>query len=244
MRKSLFVSIVMLFVGMTVNAQDYKKQSFIPEAAMPDAGIYLPAPPDTASYQFDYDFRQYWWGRKMREDKERAAQAKFDANFDVDSVLVGFAPSFGLLITPEKTPETYKLMCMIGIDGNHAVDRAKAKYMRKRPFAQFHEHTLQPQFEAELINNGSYPSGHTCRGWIFGLTLTELNPSRGNEIMKHAYEYGQSRVICGYHYQSDVDAGRLCASVGFAAVQSSDAFQKQMPKAKKEIAKVFATNKH
>ena len=80
---------VMLFVGMTVNAQDYKKQSFIPEAAMPDAGIYLPAPPDTASYQFNYDFRQYWWGRKMREDKERAAQAKFDANFDVDSVLVG-----------------------------------------------------------------------------------------------------------------------------------------------------------
>ena len=56
---------------------------------MPDAGIYLPAPPDTASYQFNYDFRQYWWGRKMREDKERAAQAKFDANFDVDSVLVG-----------------------------------------------------------------------------------------------------------------------------------------------------------
>ncbi|MBF1607604.1 MAG: phosphatase PAP2 family protein [Prevotella sp.] len=244
MKKSLFVSMVMLFVGMTVNAQDYKKQSFIPEAAMPDAGIYLPAPPDTASYQFDYDFRQYWWGRKMREDKERAAQAKFDANFDVDSVLIGFAPSFGLLITPEKTPETYKLMCMIGIDGNHAVDRAKAKYMRKRPFAQFHEHTLQPQFEAELINNGSYPSGHTCRGWIFGLTLTELNPSRGNEIMKHAYEYGQSRVICGYHYQSDVDAGRLCASVGFAAVQSSDAFQKQMAKAKKEIAKVLTTNKH
>ena len=129
MRKSLFVSFVMLLIGMTVNAQDYKKQSFIPEADMPDAGIYLPAPPDTASYQFDYDFRQYWWGRKMREDKERAAQAKFDANFDVDSVLVGFAPSFGMLITPEKTPETYKLMCMIGIDGNHAVDRAKAKYM-------------------------------------------------------------------------------------------------------------------
>ena len=38
--------------------------------------------------------------------------------------------------------------------------------MRKRPFAQFHEHTLQPQFEAELINNGSYPSGPTCRGWM------------------------------------------------------------------------------
>lgn len=41
MKKSLFVSIVMLFVSITVNAQDYKKQSFIPEADMPDAGIYL-----------------------------------------------------------------------------------------------------------------------------------------------------------------------------------------------------------
>ncbi len=43
---------------------------------------------------------------------------------------------------------------------------------------------------------------------------------------------------CGYHYQSDVDAGRLCASVGFAAVQSSDTFQKQMAKAKKEADKL------
>ena len=76
-----------------------------------------------------------------------------------------------------------------------------------------------------------------------GLTLTELNPSRGNEIMKHAYEYGQSRVICGYHYQSDVDAGRLCASVGYAAVHSSEGFQKQMTKAKKEIAKILTANK-
>lgn len=243
MKKSLLINVIMLFICMTVNAQDYKNQSFIPEADMPDAGIYLPAPPDTASFHFDYDFRQYWWGRKMRENKERADQAKFDAYFDVDSVLVGFAPAFGMLITPEKTPETYKLICMIGMDGNHAVDRAKAKYMRKRPFAQFHEHTLQPQFEAELINNGSYPSGHTCRGWIFGLTMTELNPARGNEIMARAFEYGQSRVICGYHYQSDVDAGRLCASVGYAAVHASEAFQKQMVKAKKEIANLLGTKK-
>ena len=40
MKKSLFIGFVMLLVGMTASAQDYKKQSFIPEAAMPDAGIY------------------------------------------------------------------------------------------------------------------------------------------------------------------------------------------------------------
>ena len=67
MKKSLLINVIMLFVCMTVNAQDYKKQSFIPESEMPDAGIYLPAPPDTASFHFDYDFHQYWWGRKMRE---------------------------------------------------------------------------------------------------------------------------------------------------------------------------------
>ena len=43
------------------------------------------------------------------------------------------------------------------------------------------------------------------------------------------------------HYQSDVDTGRLCANVGYAAIHSSEAFQKQMAKAKKEIAKILAT---
>jgi acid phosphatase (class A) len=45
-------------------------------------------------------------------------------------------------------------------------------------------------------------------------------------------------VIVGAHWQSDVDAGRNYACVGYIALQNNEAFQKQMRKAKEEYRKV------
>ena len=64
-----------------------------------------------------------------------------------------------------------------------------------------------------------------------------IDPAHAEEIMKVAYELGQSRVIVGFHYQSDVDAGRLCGSVTFARLQSMPEYQKMLEKAVKEFQK-------
>jgi acid phosphatase (class A) len=48
---------------------------------------------------------------------------------------------------------------------------------------------------------------------------------------------GQSRVICGYHFQSDVDAARLVAGAVVARLHANDAFTLQLKKAKEEFAK-------
>ena len=53
--------------------------------------------------------------------------------------------------------------------------------------------------------------------------------------MKTAYEMGQSRVRLGFHYQSDVDDGRLTGSVVFARLCSEPAFLQQLQKAQKEF---------
>jgi acid phosphatase (class A) len=55
--------------------------------------------------------------------------------------------------------------------------------------------------------------------------------------MKIAYDIGQSRVIVGFHYQSDVDMGRLAGSITFARVSAEPEFQKQWQKARKEYLK-------
>ena len=39
--------------------------------------------------------------------------------------------------------------------------------------------------------------------------------------MARGYMYGESRVIVGAHWQSDVDAGRLVASVAYAKLHTS-----------------------
>jgi acid phosphatase (class A) len=89
-----------------------------------------------------------------------------------------------------------------------------------------------------LRHNGSYPAGHTTLGWVTALLLVEICPGKENEILRIGYEYGQSRVIAGYHWQSDVTAGRLVASSCFARLHTSKAFIKQMKKAQKEFNKV------
>ena len=53
------------------------------------------------------------------------------------------------------------------------------------------------------------------------LLLSEINPDRADTIMARGYMYGESRVIVGAHWQSDVDAGRLVASVAYAKLHTS-----------------------
>ena len=73
--------------------------------------------------------------------------------------------------------------------------------------------------------------------------LAEINVDRQNEILKRGYEMGQSRVICGYHFQSDVDAARLVASAVVARLHANDAFMKQLEKAKKEFESLVKKGK-
>ena len=74
-------------------------------------------------------------------------------------------------------------------------------------------------------------------GWATALVLAEINPQRQNEILKRGFELGESRVICGYHWQSDVDAARIVGSAVVATLHTNPAFQQQLQKAKDEFAK-------
>ena len=92
-----------------------------------------------------------------------------------------------------------------------------------------------PQFEPDLRRNFSYPSGHTILGWTSALLLTEINPERADTILKRGMMYGESRVIVGAHWQSDVDAGRLAAAAVYSRMHTSERFLEQMQLARQEF---------
>ena len=110
--------------------------------------------------------------------------------------------------------------------------------MRTRPFAYWNEQSGTPADESWLRTNGSYPSGHSATGWAAALILAEINPDAATEILKRGYEFGQSRVIVGAHYQSDVDMGRQTAAGVVAVLHSDKAFNRQLQKAKKEFSRL------
>ena len=106
--------------------------------------------------------------------------------------------------------------------------------MRLRPYVWFDEITAYPAEDEVYRNTGSYPSGHTSCSWLIAMVLSEINPAAQEELLARAYQYGQGRVITGFHWQSDVDAGRLVASAAYACLHTSSDFQKQMLAAKNE----------
>ena len=239
--KKLFVYLFLL-TGLAAQAQTDSTAhankvwpSFLADN-LPDGTQYLPAPPAFGSDEFVGDMVRYHWGKSLR-DTPRGEQARIEADLSLLSILRIFSEPFGMELKAEQTPELADLVNRIITDGSAAVSKAKRYFNRTRPFLYFNEGTLIPKEEA-AHHTPSYPSSHSSIGWTVALVLTELNPERAEEILKVGYEYGQSRVIAGYHYQSDVDVARMAASACVARLHANEAFQKQLAKAKKELEKL------
>jgi len=211
-----------------------KRESFLVEGQLPDIRKSLPAPPSEGDILFTNDVLRYQWGKTLRPT-ERGEQAVRDADSSMEYFAKYFSPAFGVEISQEKTPQIYRLLMLASEDAHLAAVGPKNHFDRKRPFVYYGESTPVPGDEPYLRNNGSYPSGHTVRAWEITLVLVELRPDRQDEIMKAGYEYGQSRVIVGFHYQSDVDAARLLSSAVFARQHACETFQEQLSLAKEEL---------
>ena len=55
-------------------------------------------------------------------------------------------------------------------------------------------------------------------------------------LLTRGYEFGQSRVIAGYHWQSDVDAGRMAGTVLYQMIRNHERFIGQLARARAEFA--------
>lgn len=248
--KNIFVSIALSFVAISSFGQTKIKDVrtnpdlyFLRADEVANSLKLLPPPPQQGSILWLNDEAQYQWG-KLQRDTPRGDQAAADARVEGDGVPNAFSDAFGVKISKENTPEIYKLVINMREDaGDLATRAAKNYYMRKRPFAYYNEMTCNPEQQKELSTNGSYPSGHTSIGWATALVLAEINTARQDDILKRGYEMGQSRVICGYHFQSDVDAARIVAAAVVARLHANANFMKQLEKAKKEFAKLVKEGK-
>ncbi|MBR6831858.1 MAG: phosphatase PAP2 family protein [Fibrobacter sp.] len=236
--RKAFVAIALCGAALCSFAADVKP--YVDAEALPNALNYYPAPPDTMSPQFIYDISQYMWGKTMRLDSARAALAVAQAVETVEEMAAMFSEPFGMEISAKKTPAIMNVLER-GIRTLKQVgSKAKRHYMRRRPYDRFNEPTLVPAEEERLRTNGSYPSGHTIRAWAMALLLCEVNPSAQDALLKYAYEWGQSRVIAGFHWQSDVDASKVLVSGAYPSLHTNETFMADMRKAQAEFKKLKA----
>lgn len=236
-------AVVISFGCQAAFAQSDTSDVYIFLKDIPDAGIYLPAPPDTASLAYVDDVIQWQWG-KLQRDTERGALADYDGKWGHEVVGEIYSWLLGIDISKEKTPAIWKFIKKTAYTGHLSTVLAKRKYMRTRPFAQFNEHTWSEyDNEKSLRHNGSYPSGHTSLFWTVSLAFAEMLPELQDTIMYRAYQYSESRVIVGAHYQSDVEAGRLAASAAFARMHTNPYYLADLKAARAEFDKLKKLDK-
>ncbi len=231
MKKTLILIALMPLIGLA-------QKPLLDSMQMPNAVHFLPAPPDTASAAFQYDKAQYRWGKEQRKDSTRLAIAVNDAIWSIDNICKIYSGVLGFEISEQNAPAIYRMLTLGLLTTDQAGKLPKNHYMRTRPYVYYGEPTIYPSDEAWLRTNGSYPSGHTILGWSAALLLTEMAPDRADTILARGYIYGQSRVIAGYHWQSDVDAARLVASAAVARLHADRRFLKLMKKARREYKKL------
>ena len=209
--------------------------SFLTEDEIPTGAKFLPLPPKPTDATFYNDWQRYQWGKAMR-DTARGKQAAEDAVYTLEYFSKIYSEPFGMTISKKETPEIYALLERLLATTYLCIQKSKSSIMRARPFMQFNEPTPVPEDEEKLRKNSSYSSGHTTMGWAIALVLSEINPDRQDEILERGFEYGESRVIVGFHFQSDVDAARVITSALVNRLHANNEFVKQMDKAKEEFS--------
>jgi acid phosphatase (class A) len=212
---------------------------YLPQTALPNALALLPPPPAAGSPGAALDEDVYARTRAL-VGTPRWALATADANLMFPAAAETFACALDARIDEAETPRLYVLMRRSLADAGLATYSAKNHYQRTRPFVVHDASTCTPKDEQMLRGDGSYPSGHAAIGWAWGLILAEVAPERGNALLERALAFGESRVVCGVHWLSDVIEGRDVGAAAVARLHADPAFAADLAAAKTEFAALRA----
>lgn len=212
-------------------AADEEEQGYLAGDA-PDLMIVLPPAPVRGTARYEADRRIFRATRKL-EGTPRWQAATADVATDVPAMLRNFSCAAGVVLTPGNAPRTAALLARLRQDVRRGVSGPKDHYRRQRPFLIDSGAICQPR--AALETSFDYPSGHTAWGWAVALTLTEADPASAGAVLARGRAYGESRVVCGAHNASAVEAGRTTASGIVAALHGVPDFRDDVAAARAEI---------
>ena len=207
---------------------------YLTPAEMPSSAALVPPPPAAGSGAMARD-EEVNQAALALHDSPRWKLAAQDAVLTFPDVAYTFACALNAPISEEQTPNLMRLLRRTLVDAGRSTSEAKRKYQRQRPFMVNNKPMCTPQREAALRADGSYPSGHSAIGWALGLVLSEVSPEQANALLARGRAYGQSRVVCNVHWQSDVLEGQLMGSAVVARLHAQSEFRNDVEAARAEL---------
>jgi acid phosphatase (class A) len=197
-----------------------------------DITTIVPDAPQKGDVRYRAD-RKVFRATRALLNTPRGKLATDDVPSSVVDVMKDFSCAAGIKLSPETTPATWRLLANANADTARANNLAKDHWKRLRPFLIDNGPVCDSK--EELAKSYDYPSGHSTRGWTFGMVLSDAEPDRATPILVRARSYGESRIVCGAHNMSAIEAGRLGATVTMQSVRQTPAYQADLEAARAEL---------
>lgn len=211
---------------------------YLSEAAAPDTVAILPAPPASHSAAETAD-RVAFSATRDRRGGPRWELAAADVAEGSAAILDNLACVLGTRLDARRVPVLIALLDRARLDIARATRGPKLHYRRLRPFVG-NDAPICVQRTQGLADSYSYPSGHASQGWAYALIMASLVPEKATAILVRGRLYGESRVVCGVHWLSDVEAGRTNGAAVYAALQGDPGFRADLERARAELARAMA----
>jgi acid phosphatase (class A) len=232
----VWTAAVVLFTGLAP-AEQKVRPSYLAPGVVNMLEVLPPAPvPGDPRYESD---REMFKMTRKLQGTPRWALATNDVSWANDIMLHNFSCAMGVDVTSAKAPKLVALLQKAGGDTQRETNVAKNFYKRARPFRIDAGPICQP--ESDLADSYDYPSGHTTGGWTWALVLADVVSDHASAILARGRAYGESRIVCGAHNASAVEAGRLSATITMTAVRSTAAYQRDLKAARAEMAALRKT---
>jgi acid phosphatase (class A) len=201
------------------------------DAATFDYKTLLPPAPEKGSARYESDRQMFLQTRRFR-DTPRWLMAAGDADAKPADFLKDFSCALDVELTPANAPMIAKLAQNLSSDSGRLTGSSKDYYKRERPYFIDEGATCRPR--EETGKSFDYPSGHTIAGWAWASALADVAMERSSIILARGRAYGESRIVCGVHNASAVEAGRLAATAVAMLAQSSAQYQADLAAARAE----------
>jgi acid phosphatase (class A) len=211
------------------------------DAASFDILALLPPAPLKGSVRYEADRRMFRETRRFK-DTPRWVMATRDADASTADMLQHFSCALDIEITAATAPRISQLAQNLSGDAGRLAGGAKDHYQRLRPYWIDRGEICRPR--DELGKSFDYPSGHTIAGWSWAIALAQIAPDRATPLLARGRAYGESRIVCGVHNATAVEAGRLGATAAAVLAQGNAQYQIDLAAARTEYASLRQSAPH
>jgi acid phosphatase (class A) len=204
---------------------------------------WLPQAPAADSLAQAADVQAYFATRSLIGTPRATEAHADDVVGPAEAVAVRFSYVMGVTLDRGNAPTLMHMMDLVRNDEQWLmlpVKKSLADGGRHRPFVDYPDRPKCPLVLDSLGTTGSYPSGHAGLGWLWGATLAELAPQFADALLARGIAFGESRVVCGFHYPSDIEGGRLATAALLQRLHADPQYQKDLAQARKEVAAVLS----